>query len=266
MNTLVMFLLRWLKRLTGRAEIDQNGPAVRATVEIGGLQVTMQIAQGMHGLQRRQHITEQTADVILGQDLFPLEYLTERFAILVIHDDVGGTVRFEEVSHPHHAGMTDLCQHPGFIEKPFQTPGVTSLLAGLGSRQRTLRVGKDIDIVAIPIGPFDREVFLDSGPASQRFVYSLVGDTEPARAQHRLDAIMMQAIADGQRVGFLDHGVLSWDQWALSGTSGKGYAIIPNTLKNKRQPHSGQLFRSVDFTCTGCKGTLDSRSRRSIAW
>ena len=162
----------------------------------------------MDCFQCGQDIFNQPTHLLLWQTPLPLQHLAERLALHIVHHDVGGAIGFEKVPHPHHTGVVDFAQNLGFIKKALQPPRVAGILAGLGGRQATLGVGQDIHIVAIPVRPLDRKVFLDGRPGLQRLVNSLVGDPEAARAEHRFNSVLMQTITDGQRIGFLDHGIL----------------------------------------------------------
>ena len=182
----------------------------------------------MHRFQSRQHIAEQPADLLLGQRFFPLQHLAERLAILIVHYDIGGAIRLEEIPHPHHTGVIDLGQDAGFVEKSFQTPGIANVLACLGGGQRALGVGQDVDVVAVPIGPLHREVFLDGRPGLQGLMHRLVRDAKPARPQHRLNTVLMQAITDWQCIGFFVHDIPSWCRRAES--------AVPLRLRDHSKP------------------------------
>ena len=205
------------ERLAGCAKIDQDRPSIRTAIKIGGLQIAVQIALSVDRFQRRKHVFDQTANLVFRQAPLPLQHLAQRFAFLVIHDDIGGAVGLEEVPHPHHAWMADLGQDLGLIEKPLQPPRVTGILSGFGGRQSALGVGQDIHIVTIPVGPFHREIFLDGRPGLQRLMNGLIGDPETAGSEHRFNPVLVQTIANGQRIGFLDHGILLWHRLAPSG-------------------------------------------------
>ena len=104
--------------------------------------------------------------------------------------------------------MINLGQNLRFVKKSLETPAIAEFFTRLRGRQSALGIRQDIDLIAIPIRPLDREVFLNGRTGLQGFMHGFVGDAESARAQHRLDSVLMQTITDRQGIGFLDHGIL----------------------------------------------------------
>ena len=154
----------------------------------------------MHGLQRRQHILQQTAHLFLVERSGLVQNRAQGFAFLVFHDDVGGAVGAEIAFDPHHVGVLNPGQHPRFVKETLQPPFVVGGLRAVDTGQ-PLGIGVDRHAISIAEGPFDRKILLDGDPGVQMRVQRLVGDAESTGSQNGVDAVFVQHIARWQGVG-----------------------------------------------------------------
>ncbi len=188
-------------RRPGRAEVDEDNPVVaRPHVQIGRLDIAMQIPLLVDRLQRRQHILQQPAHLVLVERFVAAQDRAQRFAFFVVHDDAGSAVRLKIPFYPYHVGMLNSRQGPGFVEKPLQSPEIIRYLP-LGVMGVSLGVRMDRHPVGVAERPFDREIFLDGDPGLQMGIPRLVGHAETAGSQNGVDAILAQHAARPQRIG-----------------------------------------------------------------
>ena len=200
----------------GRAKINQHDPMIAgANVEIGGLDVAVQITLLMHRLQGGHHILQQAAHLLLMERSTLFQNRAQGFPFLVFHDDVGGAIGAEVAFDPHHVGMLNPGQHPRFVEETLQSPFVIGGLPAAGAGQ-PLGIGMDHHAIGVAKRPFDREVFLDGDQGVQVRVQRLVGHAEPARSQNGFDAVFVQHIARWQGVGPMS-AALGWRGRGLGG-------------------------------------------------
>ena len=134
-----------------------------AQVQVGRLDIAVQITLLMDRLQGRQYVLQQSAHLLLVQRFAVLQHRAERLALFVIHDDVGGAVGAKIAFHPHHIRMLNLGQHPRLVEKTLQSPRIVRDLAVVLAAL-TLGIGVHRHAVAIAERPLHRKIFLDSDP------------------------------------------------------------------------------------------------------
>ena len=100
--------------LAGRAEVQQNQFIVPGQVQVARFDIPVHEAGLMHFLQATQYRQQQLDRPPLRQ-LNPRLSFSGRFqmprqilAFVVVHHQIGGVVRLEEVHHPHQMRMTQL--------------------------------------------------------------------------------------------------------------------------------------------------------------
>ena len=144
------------------------------------------------------HWQEHPLQLRLGQRAVASQQGVERFAVLVVHHDVGGVVGLEAVAHPHHVRMLEAGQRPGLVQKPAQAP-----LEPLAVACR-LRV----DLRAVAHGDLIRQVLLHGDLDAQPRVLAQVGHAEPANAQdaHHMVGAKLEASRQRLFVIFAAHG------------------------------------------------------------
>ena len=201
-------------RLPRRAKIDQDHPMVAGSdVQVGGLDVAVQESLIMNRLQRRQHVLQQTAHLVLAESLAILENRAQWFAFLIIHHDIGSAVGAEIALDPHNERVLNPRQHPRLIEKPLQPPNVVgSLIIGIAGL--TLGVGVNRHAIGVTERPLHRKVFLDGDPVLQMGVQRLVSNAEAAGAENGVNPVFVQRTAGRQGVSAagaaLDRSVWIW--------------------------------------------------------
>src|SRR4029077_16647930 len=140
-------------RLTGGAEIDEDGNAVAPDDDVGRLYGAMKEALRMHRAQAAQQPVGQAADVVGRQAAAGIaQELGHVLAVLELDDGIGRAIGLEVTQHRYDMRMTEACQRAGFVEKAFAAPGEVV------SQARTAR--HDL-AVGLANGAFERQVFLD---------------------------------------------------------------------------------------------------------
>jgi len=126
------------------AEIDQRWIVVGIEDDIGRLDVTMEEARLVHGIESVEQSFEQTFGVGRRQLAIALETLVEGVAARQPHDHVGRSVGLEKVVDADD-GWRPLegRQNPGFLEKAITSPDeVFRKLRRAGHDHRVHREGR----------------------------------------------------------------------------------------------------------------------------
>ena len=179
-------------RVARRAEIEQDRRAVMADEDIAGLDIAVQVAGGVDLGQTVEQRHEERAQFVLGELAALLAHDGgEAVALLVLHHHVGGAVRLEEAEHRHDARMAEYREGLRLLQEALEAPVVIVLVA-LGARpDRGL---------ALADGELDRQVLLDRDVLLEVGVPGEIGDAEAARAQDRLDLVLVEPEAGRQGV------------------------------------------------------------------
>src|SRR5687768_13298147 len=97
--------------------------------------------------------------------------------------------------------MAERGQRARLVHEPLQPP--------LKRLRRLARLGVDRAVFGAR-GKVAGQVFLQCHLEVEVAVGGEIGQAEAARSQHRFDAVLVQRVAAGQRVGDFRHGHLSW--------------------------------------------------------
>ena len=173
---------------------------VGADIQVGRFDVAVQETLLVNRLQRRQHVFEQAAHLVLAQDFTVLQDRAQRFAFLIIHDDVGCAMSAEIALHPHHERMLDPSQHSRLVKKAFQPPDIVRRLIRIVTRL-ALGIRVNRDAVGIAERPLHRKVFLDGDPVFQMGVQRFVRHAKAACTQNGVNPVFVQHAAGWQGIG-----------------------------------------------------------------
>ncbi len=185
------------RSLARRTEVEQHQAAVRiAYVDVGGLDVAVQEAGFVHLVQALQERHEHLHQVrLVGRVLAALQAFfqprVQALAELVVHHHVGGVVVLEKAVDADDVGVAEGRQGARFEQEAVQPDPVLFLVAAA--------LGPDGGGLFVAHRQVVGQVFLDRHLGVQVGIVRQVGDAEAADAQHALDAVLVQHVANRQR-------------------------------------------------------------------
>ncbi len=178
----------------GRAEVDQHRRAILADDDVVGGDVAVQVAGGVHHLERIEQRGDDFFQLRLPRR--PIEVLEpglEAAALLEMQHHVGGLVGPEIAVDAHDVGVHEARERLRLIDEALEAPVVVG--SGVAGARR--------GILAVAGGEIGREVFLDGDETGERDLVGKVGDAEAAGAQYPLDAVVadqLRPVWQGQQV------------------------------------------------------------------
>ena len=184
--------------VAGGAEIQQDGAAVPAQIDVARLEIPMDhpgVVDIFEAVQdRHEHIQQR----LFGEVPAFFDVGGETLPLLVDHHQIGGLVEFEKVDDLDDVGVAETGQGLRLLEKPLQphregfgVPG------GAGTDGR----------VGLAAGELLGEKLLDGDRHPQAGVHGQVGQSERPLSQDGIDPVLKQhgSCREGVRVG-LGHG------------------------------------------------------------
>ena len=177
--------------LPRRPEVQQHGGFVRpADVDVGGLDVPVQEPRRVDLAQTVRYGQHNPPKLPLREGSAPRQQDVQRQAVLVVHDEVGGVVRLEEVQRPDQIGMLELGQGAALLDEALQPP--------LKVRLAGCRLG--LHRCAVAHGELVGQALLERHPPAQLQMLGQIGDAEAADAQHPEQAVAPDQVAGRQRL------------------------------------------------------------------
>ena len=171
-------------RLARGAEVDQDRHAVGPDDDVRWLDVAMEKALGVNGVQAAQQPLRQASHLAgLQAVIGRAQELCHAATVLEFHDSVGRVVGFEVTQHRDDMKVAKAGERTRLVEKALAAPGEI-----VGDARRARR--------NVAVGPthckFDGEVLLDGDTLGELGVEGAIGNAESAMADDRVEAIVTE--------------------------------------------------------------------------